>query len=602
MLAALLLATLPQDPWTWDDFPVFVWRQRYYGKELPEELIGPFGGTNVVRDEEAEWVREKGYAFYVTSAAGRDELHLDADRDWTERVETWMRTRDSELLTRTPCLTHPDTLAKLERTLDGSLAARDGDHGFGLSLGDEVGLTPDDQPFDFCRTATCEARWRALAAQHGWPKYAPLTDEVRLALSEGDTSLVGPWLARRRMHREALGDLLVTLAERAGDAPVGLLGIRQAAAFGGLPWERLDQLAFHEAYPLVDARELTARWPSTAVGTVFLESGRPEDVAWQAWDHWLAEARGLVVWSDAYLEDQPASRARLAAVVRTIRALEEDAPPAAEPAQRVGLLHDDDSVAAAWLRDAMLDGPTWPNRRPSLQRRAGRLEPWVRASLRFLEDAHLSVEVLTLEEAVVRERLPAVLIAPNLHVIDPDELAALERYVDAGGTLVVCQQLGWVDSRGNPREESLLAHLRQRAPAQVLAPPSFGRFVRYPEQRFVDPGGGLEAFRAELEKRLGWEPPVRVTESSGLPVKLRSWISPAEGRARYAVLANLPLATDRGKHLRALELDVEVRRLEGLEHRIEWLYPRAGTKPLPGDAAVFEVVWTRAEDRDDAGD
>lgn len=302
MLLALLLLAAPQDPALargWDDFPVLVWRQRHRGKELPAELLAPFDGINVERDDEAAWARERGVSFYVGHGPGRDDLHLDVDERWRARFDRWYETRDEALLVRDPCLTDPATLQRLETTLDRTLAARGGDHGLGVSLGDEVGLTPYGNPFDLCRSETCAALWRAYAEEHGWPLESPTTDEVRLALGEDDLSLVGPWLARRRFQQNVVLDTLRELAERvraqSPGTPVGLLGLAGQTAFGGVSVPRAAELLdFLECYPVSESPELLRTGARTrALGTVFLNEDTADGTAWQAWRHWMRGGDGL---------------------------------------------------------------------------------------------------------------------------------------------------------------------------------------------------------------------------------------------------------------------------------------------------------------------
>src|SRR5262245_24709500 len=201
-LAALLLAVQTPAPLApqptalgWDDFPVFVWRETYAGKPLPEELVAPFGGVILMRDEDSGWARERGLAYLVWNVAGRDALHLDADEKWNERVEQWIRTHDEKLLVREPCLNDPKTIAQMYAMLDASLAKHGTHPGLGFVLGDEVGLTPNGDPFDLCRCEFCAAKWKDYARSWGLTERPPLTDEVRQALLDDDFSTLGAWLA-----------------------------------------------------------------------------------------------------------------------------------------------------------------------------------------------------------------------------------------------------------------------------------------------------------------------------------------------------------------------------------------------------------------------
>ncbi len=587
MIAALLACALFQDAHpipnrTWDDFPVFVWRQRYRGRELPQGLIAPFGGTNVLRDEEATWVREKGYVFYVENAAGRNDLHLDADERWKERVEAWIATGDERLLAREPCLSDPSTIARLESMLERTLRARGGDQGLGVSLGDEVSVTPGGDPFDFCRAQHCEARWRAYAKEHGWPERSPTTDETRLALAEGDASLVGPWLARRRFHREELVALLGRLADRArAISPatrIGLMGVNAPTAFGGVDlWRVLERLDFVEVYPTLDTVEVLAaaearspkrRWRTAA--TIFLEEETPDGAAWQAWRHWLRGADALVLWDDAALEESPALRTRLAATVGRIREIVQRFPDADPRGDlRAALVHDPDSTAISFLQDALLDGPTWPNRRASFQREHGTRERKIDAWLRVFEESGLECASAPLDAC--SERGFDVLVLVDVRVIDPSDLELLQRILERGSLLVVDGELGWIDRRGRPWSEEPLQELERRFPEQVLRSAAGAQLLNEALER-----AGVKRLRPSFRGDAQWLVTLRATE---------------RGIFLGAALPNCATPAERAR-LRPVRLEMD----PPAGYELTWLYPQSPSSTsshkepplLPaGDAAVF---------------
>ena len=106
------------------NFPALVWRQRHRDGEPPVELLEPFGGTNVERDDAPTWVFERGLDYYVGHAPGRDVLHLDLERDpWASRHARWLEERDPALLVREPCLTSADARTELWRQLDATLCS-----------------------------------------------------------------------------------------------------------------------------------------------------------------------------------------------------------------------------------------------------------------------------------------------------------------------------------------------------------------------------------------------------------------------------------------------------------------------------------------------
>jgi hypothetical protein len=611
MLAALALGLLQAGgsgeaaevagPWTWRDFPVFVWRQRYRGRELPAELIEPFGGTNVQRDEEADWVRAAGYAFYVTNAAGRDDLHLDADEAWEERVSAWRSDPEEDDLVRRPCLTDPATVERLRDTLDRTRKARGGEHGFGLSLGDEIGLTPNDQPFDLCRSETCEALWRSWAAERGWPAVAPTTGETLDALAGGDASRVGAWLARRRFHREVVADLVRELAARVPESPVGLLGIRPETAFSGFPLRGTDVLGFLEVYPSPGGAAIWTE-PKWRLATVFVQEGSPDDVAWQAWEHWLNGADGLVAWSDAHLEDRPMHRRRLARTVARIRQLQEEFPDPVGDG-RVLVVSDPDSGAASWLRDATEDGTTWVHRRPSYQLRHGSHEVRLRSWIALLEDAGLGPTSMSLEEFLDDESWGSMaVVLPGVLVVDDAQVERLEDLLEEGLRVIVDGELGWIVRRGRRRKEDLAARLAREHPGAVLQAPE--DVAHYLESRYGDGESGALRFlrRALAPERSGVS--VRVSgRDASTPFLVRYRSRPGGSDILLVGLQNLRTEPERGRWRKATRVEVQHTAgvgilTEGLVfggrppviQGIDWIFPSSPDEPLPpGEALLLRI-------------
>lgn len=581
----------------WEGWPVLVWRQDHRAEPFPPELA-VFGGANVERDDPAPWVLERGLDFYVGHAPGRDELHLERDAAWRERAERWFATRDPALLARAPCLTDPALRARLHAALGRSLAARGGRTGLFASLGDEVSLTPWGDPFDLCRSPTCEAAWRALAAREGWPERAPTTDELRVSFSGGDARDLGAWLARRRFHQDVVVDLLAELAgaarERSPGTLVGLLGAQGRTAFGGVAVERVASfLDVLEAYPVEDARELfaTLRRPGQrALVTVFPEAGGPDASAWQLAEHALRGGDGAVLWSDRELARAPELRERLARAVAGVRAARALTGAFLPRPAGVALVSSPDSIALAWLRDALPDGPTWPRRLAGHQREHGSRERAARSLLRWAEDAGALPGALLAADvgAATVERFPVLLLGP-LGVLSDGELAGLAAFARAGGTALAAGELGTFDERGRRRGElppELLAGLAREAPRGA---------ADYAELR----AGASASARARAEElcgelralldRHGALPPVRVAGGE-LP-----WLvacGPPDGAGARACAA-LPNASDPELRARLAPVRPEVAPAPGL--CVEWLSPAPGADgaaPLvpAGDAVWFRLV------------
>jgi hypothetical protein len=281
-------------------------------------------------------------------------------------------------------------------------------------------------------------------------------------------------------------------------------------------------------------------------------------------------ADGLVLWDDAALAADPARRTRLAAAVTAIRRVEERCRfRDRRPPRSVGLLHDPDSLALAWLRDALLDGPTWPRRRASHQAEHGTRERVVRACVEAC--AELGGPPLAFPLASLEEHAPEVLLAIELLALAPGDVERLEAFLDRGKRLVVVGGLGWVDRAGVPWPTAVLERLEKRAPERVLSIDAAEATTEALRNVLVAAGVRPPEVLAELGPGwIGTETSARIASCAWeLPVE-RLWVAlpPAPTSAARARLE--PRELPRGP-------------------RFEWLHPPGGGTLEAGDAAVFLV-------------
>lgn len=592
----------------WDGFPAFVWRLDHGTAALPEELVAPFGGTNVEGEDPAEWALAQGLDLYIGRAAGWSELHLRREFDWYDTLwKRWFEERDAALCVREPCLTDPATRDRLAANVDATLSVRDGRHGLFVLLGDEVSLTPWGDPFDLCTSPTCTAAWNAWVKATGANangRRMPTTDRVRVAFGDGNTDELGAWLARRRFHQDVVLDTLRNLGRKVRrDAPgskVGLAGLVGRTAFGGVAFEELtDVLDVLEPYPVSDARELafTLRSDEKILTTVFAHGleladettpGNEEAVAaaaaWQVWEHWLRGGDGVILWSDRELSQSETVRERLAQAVADVRALQDELGPWRPQTSVLAVLHDGDSVALAWLRDALLDGATWPRRFQGYQEEHGTRERALRAWLRLAEDTGHLPGALPLDrvDASTVERFP-VLVANHLAVMGEADLERLASYLQAGGTLLVHGPFADFDRAGRPYDEPVFARLRDAHPERVVRAPDVPSYLdaRLDERpRAVE----LRAWLTSLARAADIAPlPFTVdVEGQSLP-----WLVARAGTSEevYALLPNLQSNGTRAKHLGDVRMAVE-------GGSVTWLHPvttdgEGLIRLAPGEASVF---------------
>ena len=596
---ALLAALLPQAR---GGYPAFVWRLEHPGAPVPEAVLEPFGGVNVEGAREAKWARQLGLDFYVGHAPGRDELHLDHGTPWyAELYERFYTERDPRALVRQPCLSEPATHELLHEALERTLAARDGDHGLGLSLGDEVGLTPYGAPLDLCAGTACESGFVEFLRSHPrWARLAPAEDEtlpahdtdtVRRAWTEGETGLVPLWLARREFQHEVVHELLIELADRARagstGTPVGPFGQSGRTAFGDVGIERvLPALDFLEVYRLLDSRELlyTLRTPEQrSYLTVFHQADAPHGARWIAWEHWLRGGDGLVLWSDRDLAARPAYLRAMARTVAASRRLRAQLPGWRPEPRGVAVLHAPDSLALSWLRDSLLDGPTWPRRFPSYHNEHGTRELALQAILRLLEDAgHLpgSLPLAQLDEEATA-RFP-LLVAVHMELVTDAELAALTGHLEAGGHLALLGPFATYDGLMRRRTGSGAEALPEGVRSRVLS-------VQVDHARAIATRG--TPLPPELAQLLpSWRP-------AGAPaVDLRAdtlpWLRAMREVDGAWILAALPNAASQADRRELGPVGVEVVVPDGF--RLEWLHPeREAGAPAPAKLPPGEPLVVR---------
>lgn len=613
LAAAPVLGAQAAAPPPWPDWPAFVWRVEKPGEPLAEALVAPFGGVNVEGTTEDDWARERGLDFFVGHGPGRDALHIDADRPWY--AELWQRyweEREPAQLLRRPCLSEGATLEELRRHLAASLAARDGDRGLGVSLGDEVGLTPWGAPLDLCESEACrEAYGDFLSRSERWAFLRPGADEAldypdtdvtRLAWLEGDARHVGAWLARREFHRAQVEGVLAQLAAQlrsvAPGTRVGLFGQSGRTPFGDVGVEAvLEFLDFLEVYRVLDARELlyTLRTPEQlSLLTLQRDEQAPWAATWLAWEHWLRGGDGVVIWADRVLDEHEEYRASLAGAVAHIRELRRELPGWRPAPEGVAVIHDPDSLALGWLRDALNDGPTWMRRYASYQNEHGTRELALRALLRLLEDAGFLPGALPLERvgAMTVERFP-VLVANHLLLPGPEGRAGLRAYLEAGGRLVVVGGFDRFDRRGRRREPGGLASLGEAASGARSFEVDGARYLA---ERWAGgaPGSYARRKREELAElcapaRRGPSWSVELTGNS--PPWLRA-ARPAPEDGAW-LCAALPNAYARGERAELRVLEARLALPEGWD--VEWIHPPgAGEGPVaelpPGEALVFRLL------------
>jgi hypothetical protein len=295
-----------------------------------------------------------------------------------------------------------------------------------------------------------------------------------------------------------------------------------------------------------------------------------------AWDHWIRGGGGFVVWSEAELARAPEQRAALRETLAKLRELQGLRGAAVPRPRGIAIVHSPPSVAASWMREALLDGATWPRRFQSWQDEHGALET---ARLRWFE---LAEEHGAMPAALPMERVGAVsareftlLVLVEQLVVDPADLVRLREFRAAGGKLCIDGEFAWIDSRGERRSDEQREALRREL-ASLEPPELFASLVPGVARRTATEAWWKAAGVAGAPWTIAGDAHAKWTWASTwceLPRGILGAVLPRDARAPWPER-------------------VEIHPGDGL--RLEPLHPASledGSLALPpGNAAVFRLV------------
>ena len=374
--------------------------------------------------------------------------------------------RPFELAERLEGLTSSEFRSAWQVRLRASIAALDGEFGFGLALGDEPGLTPFGDPLD--------QAWRgSMPGDFRLPTSMPTETALNFASAPAE------WLATRSAERAGFTGVLSWMAaktrEVAPDAPIGLLGLGDEDAYRGLDLARIaSTFDFVETYPggLATAQVRTQLAPDEPVPdlwrTVFATHAEPADLTHQVLAHVLDGARALVLWSDRALVGRPDRLEALGQGASRARAWLESYPDFPGAPRGVAILRDFDSVAAGFHSLARRQGGDWRALLGGWRRQHA---PRQRAEdgLRYLlEDLGLTPGVVQANAYQPRASSTfPVWIAIHHRVLSQATERGLRAHLAAGGRLWLAGRCFVQDSEGRALQPDLERELTEQHPGRV---------------------------------------------------------------------------------------------------------------------------------------
>ncbi len=577
-----------------------------------------FDGVSVTVGEPPRLPGADSLGCYLDQVAGKGVLEL-RDTQWQPVAEGFWQDRDPARLVRPTDLADPEVIAGMVRRVEESMTREGASAAWFASLADEPSATRHANPLDLCVSRPFVAGFRAWLRQRYRDDFAALVAVWGDPGAHGFESVL-PWTTDRIRGRELRGvdlpenlapwsdqleftDELFAAAVEAGlqaarsespEMPIGLFGMQPPSAFGGHDYYRLlaGQTAF-EAYDIGGARDLAdclADSRALRVVTLF----PPGDAPLRLVDARLADALAhgadaVIVWAagEVFGEDGAPTafgrrfgnaRRRLAGAARAFAGAELLRDP-------IWLVESQASIRAHWMLDSARDGRTWPRRLSSWEAEHSTSLAARSSWLRLFADLGFQPALVDSRELPARLAAgpPGLLVLPATLALDDDSLAAIRRYVEAGGRLLADHGTALYDERLRRREQGGLDDLFGLR----------GRSLRWTD-RLVDnagvvdgarlPGTGLGVAERGLRGGLG-EP---VGELGAVQLEAR----PRRGAATYLNLAVCEYA--------ALRLDpARVAAARDLRTRVRWVLDDASLVPAvlargKGLPTCLEVLRHRA--------
>jgi len=545
---------------------------REYLANLASERVRRLGiqayttSANWLHDGEQRNAFEHGFQAIPINIVG-SVLRVSRVRDeslmsFEEQREQYTRTGDKRFLERPYSLSADETRQMVAGKIAEVCEATARYRPVGYNCGDELSVTHYVTPFDydFSPPALAEFRtwlqseYETLAALNAewetdfaaWDQVVPMTaDEVR------DRGNYAPWADHRTFMEISYADFFrfvhAELQSHDPGARVGISGSQAAEAYGGYDWWRLtDALDFGQTYDHKNTGEMHRSFHDMLTAPWWGYAQTDPALSHRLWRRLFNDSDGgsyytysYVFWPDytwtastadaiEHLDDIQGGLARLL-----------DA--CAERAADVIVHYSHPSIHGAWITG----GQTVFS-----ENRAG----WVQA----IEDSGMQMRFLSyeqLEEGDLTDLAPAVFVLPYSVALSDREIAEIEAYVRAGGTVVADARTGLMDEHCAIRPQGALDELFGIRRASVApgarrpeGPAAFARSMEDcdPTGLTFEGFGGEEGLALTTGQALG--------EMAGQPALIVNHVG--EGRA---VLLNLLL--DSYGRRRELGVEEPLRRL-----------------------------------------
>jgi hypothetical protein len=449
----------------------------FEGPEVDERLFRALpdlgiDGTNVAGTAPSAEHRRFGIPFYVDHVAGKGVLSL-REESWTDIRSRFIEKWSPEFLERPFCLDDPSSIERMRQRLRQVTLAAEANHPFAYALDDEVSLTRNESPFDFCFCRETLTRFRDhLRKKYGtiaklnevwstafadWSDVRPTTtQEIRRRefLKDPLRWNFAPWSDHREFMEQGFTDTVKKLVAdvRRCDpgVPTGFTGGGSPTPFSGIVWSDLTRFCdFLEPYDIGGSRELVRSFApnSTVIFRTLFPDADARFSRHEIWDYFLRGDRGVIIWSAAafFSEKDVARPTEIAkALAPTFKEMDQPAIgrylAAEEIPATVAVMESQPSNRMHWMLDSKSDGQAWIHRLASyeIEHSSQNLvrETWQKV----LEDLHVPYEHVTPEslDAGFRKKYK-VLILPRTIALSEKHAREIAAFAERGMVIADCQ-------------------------------------------------------------------------------------------------------------------------------------------------------------------
>ena len=413
---------------------------------------------------------EHGFHAVVLGIAA-DTLHMDDVRGegmipFSEARAQYAKTKDKKYLERPWPLQAERTRDRVTERVEAATEATARYRPVGYNCGDELSVTHYVTPFDYDFSPSSLEHFRtwlqgdyetlsALNTEWGtdfasWDAVMPMTsDEVR------DRGNYAPWADHRTFMEVSYADFFRfiddEIEERDPGARLGISGTQAAEAYGGYDWWRLtDALDFAQTYDLRNTGEMHRSFHDMLTAPWWGYAQTDPALGHRLWRRLLNDSDGgsYFTWSYVYWPDLtwtqstadsiPHMQDIQGGIARLLDACEERAAD-------VWVHYSQSSIHGAWITGGQ---DTFTNNRGG----------WIKA----IEDLGMQMKFVSyaqIEDGTLTEAMPAALVLPYSVALSDEEVAQIEAYVEAGGSVIGDARIGLMDEHCRVRPTGALDSL-----------------------------------------------------------------------------------------------------------------------------------------------